>query len=37
MRINGIGNIKKEEIMAIFTAEGKKALKEGSLTWEEAA
>lgn len=37
MKIKGIGNIKKEEIIAILTSEGRKALKEGSLTWEEAA
>lgn len=36
MKISGIGNVKKEEIMAIFTTEGRKALKEGVITWDQA-
>ena len=37
MKISGIGNVKKEEIMAIFTTEGRKAFKEGVITWDQAA
>lgn len=36
MKINGVGNVNKKDILSIFTREGKEAIKEGIITWEEA-
>lgn len=36
MKIKGMGNINKKEVISIFTKEGKEAIKEGIITWEEA-
>lgn len=35
MRINGIGQVRKEEAMAILTREGREAVKAGEITPEE--
>lgn len=35
MKINGIGTIKKSEAMDILTSEGKRAVKDGTITAEE--
>ena len=35
MKINGIGNVKKEDAMSILTREGRKAVKAGEITTEE--
>lgn len=37
MKINGIGNVSKSEIMGIMTEEGKNAIKSGAMTLKEAA
>ncbi len=36
MKINGIGTVKKEEILKILTDEGRESLKNGEITLEEA-
>ena len=36
MKINGIGTVKKEEILKILTDEGRESLKNGVITLEEA-
>ena len=36
MKINGIGTVKKEEILNVLTNEGREALKNGEITLEEA-
>lgn len=36
MKINGIGAVKKEEILKILTDEGRESLKNGEITLEEA-
>ena len=37
MKINGMGNVRKSDMLKAFSAEGRKAIKEGIITWEEAA
>lgn len=37
MKINGIGNVKKEKVLSVLTVEGKKAVKEGFVAMEEVA
>lgn len=36
VKINGIGTVKKEEILNVLTNEGREALKNGEITLEEA-
>lgn len=36
MKINGMGNVSKEEIKTILTREAINSIKSGDLTWEEA-
>ncbi len=36
MKINGIGTVRKEEILKILTDEGRESLKSGEITLEEA-
>lgn len=37
MKINGIGNVTKAEMMSILTSEGREAVKDGTMTMEELA
>ena len=37
MKINGIGNVSKTEILSVFTKEGVEAVRAGEITMEEAA
>ena len=36
MKIAGIGQVKKSEVLSVLTAEGKKSVKDGSMSLEEA-
>lgn len=36
MKINGMGNVTKKEIMSVLTKEAEKSIAAGDLTWEEA-
>lgn len=36
MKINGIGQVKKSEVLSVLTAEGKKSVKDGSMSLQEA-
>lgn len=36
MKINGMGNVSKKEIETVLTTDGRRALKEGNMSWEEA-
>lgn len=36
MKIEGMGNIPKREIAKIFTQEGRAAINDGDISWEEA-
>lgn len=36
MKINGMGNASKKEVESILTRDGRQALKDGNMTWEEA-
>ena len=36
MKINGIGTVKKEEVLNVLTDEGRESLKNGEITVEEA-
>lgn len=37
MKVNGIGNVSKSEILSVFTEEGKESVKAGEITLEEVA
>ena len=37
MKVKGIGNVAKKEILSVLTKEGQKAVKDGTLSMEEAA
>lgn len=37
MKINGIGEVSKEEVMSILTADGRQAVESGEMTLEEVS